>query len=85
ASTTIEESGVLYGYHATTDAPVYLDRFCRENGYNVLVAGEIGSVKSYDTKRLLLRRVAKDRDTAIVMIDPVGGFSSLAAGLDAEH
>ena len=85
ASTTIEESGVLYGYHATTDAPVYLDRFCRENGYNVLVAGEIGSGKSYDTKRLLLRRVAKDRDTAIVMIDPVGGFSSLAAGLDAEH
>ncbi len=85
ASTTIEESGVLYGYHATTDAPVYLDRFCRENGYNVLVAGEIGSGKSYDTKRLLLRRVAKDRDTDIVMIDPVGGFASLAAGLDAEH
>ncbi|MFC6797815.1 VirB4 family type IV secretion system protein [Haladaptatus sp. DYSN1] len=85
ASTTIEESGVLYGYHATTDAPVYLDRFLRENGHNVLVAGEIGSGKSYDTKRLLLRRIAKDRDTAIVMIDPVGGFASLAAGLDAEH
>ncbi|WP_423743933.1 transfer complex protein (plasmid) [Haladaptatus sp. SPP-AMP-3] len=85
ASTTIEESGILYGYHATTGAPIYLDRFCRENGYNVLVAGEIGSGKSYDTKRLLLRRVAKDRDTALVMIDPVGGFASLASSLDAEH
>ncbi|WP_158056553.1 VirB4 family type IV secretion system protein [Halorussus halophilus] len=85
ASTTIEESGVLYGYHATTGAPIYLDRFARENGYNVLVAGEIGSGKSYDTKRLLLRRMAKDRDTGLVMIDPVGGFASLAESLDAEH
>lgn len=85
ARTVIEESGVLYGYHATTDAPVYLDRFARENGYNILVAGEIGSGKSYDTKRLLLRRLAKDRETAVVMIDPVGGFSSLATALDAEH
>jgi hypothetical protein len=85
ATTTIEESGVLYGYHATTDAPVYLDRFCRENGHNVLVAGEIGSGKSYNTKRLLLRRMAKDRDTAVIMIDPVGDFANLAASLDAEH
>lgn len=85
ASTMIEESGVLYGYHASTNAPIYLDRFSRENGYNVLVAGEIGSGKSYDTKRLLLRRVAKDRDTGVVMIDPVGGFASLADSLDAEH
>lgn len=85
ASTIIEESGVLYGYHSSTDAPVYVDRFQRKNGYNVLVAGEIGSGKTYDTKRLLLRRVAKDPETDIVMIDPVGDFSSLADSLDAEH
>lgn len=85
ASTTIEESGVLYGYHASTGAPVYLDRFTRENGHNVLIAGEIGSGKTYNTKCLLLRRLAKDRETDVVMIDPVGDFGSLAASLDAEH
>lgn len=85
ATTTIEECGVLYGYHASTGAPVYLDRFQRKNGHNVLITGEIGSGKTYNTSCLLLRRLAKDRETDVVMIDPVGDFASLARNLDAEH
>ncbi|SEP19702.1 hypothetical protein SAMN04487948_12046 [Halogranum amylolyticum] len=85
ASTLIEESGVLVGYHATTDAPVVMDRFDRENGYNILTAAKIGSGKSFGTKLLNLRQLAKDPDTILIMIDPLEGFRSLSDALDGEH
>jgi hypothetical protein len=85
ASTVIEESGVLYGYHATTDAPVIVDRYQRPNGYNILAAAKIGSGKSVTAKLLNLREVAKDPETILIMVDPLEGFRSLADELDAEH
>ncbi|QLG29825.1 transfer complex protein (plasmid) [Halorarum halophilum] len=85
ASTLIEESGVLYGYHATTDAPVVVDRFQRPNGYNVLAAAQVGSGKSVTAKLLNLREIANDSETILIMVDPLEGFRSLADELSAEH
>lgn len=85
ASTLIEESGVRYGYHATTDAPVVVDRFQRPNGYNVLAAAQVGSGKSVTAKLLNLREIANDPDTLLIMVDPLEGFRSLGDELDAEH
>ena len=85
ASTMVEESGVLYGYHATTDAPVIVDRYQRPNGYNILAAAKIGSGKSVTAKLLNLREVAKDPETILIMVDPLEGFRSLADEFNAEH
>ena len=82
----IEESGILYGYHALNGSPVVVDRWARSNGYNQLVIGNIGAGKSYGTKLLLLRRLVRDRDVSAVIVDPRGGFRNLvdAFGIDAE-
>lgn len=85
ATTIIEEDGVLYGQHATTGSPVIIDRFARPNGYNIFTAGVVGAGKSYGTKLLNLRRLAKERDTLLVMLDPMDGFRELADGLNAER
>lgn len=85
ATTILEESGILYGWHATTESPVMVDRYARPNGYNIFTAGIIGAGKSFSTKLHLLRHLAKERDTILIMIDPLEGFKELAEALDAER
>ncbi|WP_458208742.1 VirB4 family type IV secretion system protein [Haladaptatus sp. NG-SE-30] len=84
-TTVIEETGIRYGYHATTNAPLIVDRWQRPNGYNVLAAAEIGSGKSVTAKLLSLREIATDPETILIMIDPLEGFRSLADALDADQ
>ena len=87
SSTIMEESGVLVGYHATTNTPITVDRYNRQNGYNWAVIADIGSGKSYLSKLILLRRYAKDPDTVVVTIDPMnssGGLSTLIDSLNGE-
>ena len=78
ASTLYEPKGVLLGYHAVTDEPFAYDRWNREGGYNALTIGDLGSGKSFGTMMMLLRRLAQDPDTILVMIDPVSGLDRLA-------
>ncbi|ADJ14509.1 VirB4 family type IV secretion system protein [Halalkalicoccus jeotgali] len=78
ASTLYEPDGVLIGYHAVTDEPFAFDRWNREGGYNALTIGDLGSGKSFGTMMMLLRRLAMDPDTILVMIDPVNGLDKLA-------
>ncbi|MFH5801561.1 VirB4 family type IV secretion system protein [Haladaptatus sp. CMAA 1911] len=84
-TTVLEPTGIQYGYHATTSAPVVVDRWKRPNGYNVLAAAKIGSGKSVSAKLLSLREIANDPDTILIMIDPLEGFRSLADALDADR
>ncbi len=84
-TTVIEETGVLYGFHATTDAPVIVDRFNRPNGYNILAAAKIGSGKSVTAKLLNLREIANDPDTILILLDPLDGFRGLAETLSADR
>ncbi|WP_458189864.1 VirB4 family type IV secretion system protein [Haladaptatus sp. NG-WS-4] len=84
-TTVIEETGVRYGYHATTNAPVVVDRWRRPNGYNVLAAAKIGSGKSITAKLLSLREIANDPETILIMIDPLEDFRPLANALNADQ
>lgn len=84
STSLIEEEGILMGYHALTDAPIVMDRFTRSS-YNVVVAGTLGAGKSFDTKLNLLRRVARDSETIVIIIDPRGGFDHLVDVLDGDR
>ncbi|WP_435078580.1 helix-hairpin-helix domain-containing protein [Halococcus sp. AFM35] len=76
STSLIEPSGVLMGYHALTDSPIVMDRYQRSN-YNMIVAGELGAGKSFNTKLMLLRMLARDPETIVIIIDPRGEFSDL--------
>lgn len=80
SSSLIEPSGVLAGYHSLTDSPIVMDRYNRSN-YNVVVAGELGAGKSFNTKMLLLRLLARDPNTIVIIIDPRGEFEDLVQTL----
>jgi hypothetical protein len=80
STSLIEPSGVLLGYHDLTDAPIVLDRYERSN-YNVVVVGEVGAGKSFNTKLNILRLVARDPETVVIIIDPRGGFHDLVETL----
>lgn len=80
----IEDDGVDFGIHAGNNSPVIIDRWSRENGYNQLTIGKIGSGKSYSTKLNLLRSYASRDDVILFMLDPVSGFDNIATALNGE-
>ncbi|WP_158057931.1 VirB4 family type IV secretion system protein [Halorussus halophilus] len=84
-TTVLEDTGVLYGFHATTDAPVVVDRFKRPNGYNVLAAAKIGSGKSVTANLLSLREIANDPETSLILLDPLDGFRGLSDTLGGDR
>lgn len=79
----IEETGVLMGFHKSTNSPVILDRF-EKSGHNALVSGKIGSGKSYLVKLIMWRRLMMDDDVELLVIDPVGGFSDLVESVGGQ-
>ena len=85
SSTLVEANGVEYGVHAFNGSPVIVDRFGRETGYNSLVIGNIGSGKSFSTKLNLVRTLAQDEDTIVVMLDPLKGFVGVNRALGGER
>ena len=80
STSLIEPSGVLMGYHALTDSPIVADRYERSN-YNMVVVGELGAGKSFNSKMMLLRLLARDPDTIVVIVDPRGEFRDLVETL----
>jgi ERCC4-type nuclease len=84
STSLIEPSGVLMGYHSLTDSPIVMDRYERPN-YNVVVVGELGAGKSFNSKMLLLRLLARNPETIVVIIDPRGEFSDLVETLDGNR
>lgn len=84
----VEQSGVDFGIHAGNGSPVLVDRWQRQNGYNQLTVGKIGSGKSFSTKLNLLRSKASRDDQLVFMLDPVGpqtGFGNINDALDGEQ
>lgn len=70
----LEPGGVNLGINIGDDSPVIVDPFNRENGYNQLRIGQIGSGKSFAGKQFLLRQAMSDPDIEIIVVDPMGGF-----------
>lgn len=84
SDTILEEGGALYGYHAVTDAPVMVDRFSRENGYNMILSGKTGDGKSFGAKLIMLRERIRDPDTMFVIVDPLSDFTRFVQQLEGE-
>lgn len=85
SSSLIEEDGVLLGYHAMNRSPIVVDRFNRENGYNIFIVGKIGSGKSFTAKLNLLRMYAMDPEIVVIIMDPMGEFKRFTETLNGEH
>lgn len=81
--TRVQPTGVLFGFHHTTNSPVIVDRF-ELSGHNALVSGKIGSGKSYLSKLMMWRRLMMDPETELMIIDPVGGFGDMVDALGGE-
>lgn len=78
-TTVMEPGGIDYGVHAINDSPFVINRFDgRENGYNQITAGKIGSGKTFGTLLEILRTKAAYGDDLIVfMLDPLDGFKPI--------
>jgi predicted flap endonuclease-1-like 5' DNA nuclease len=80
----IQESGVMIGYHAGNLSPIAVDRYAL-TAYNALFLGEIGAGKSFLTKLLTMRKMAKDDDLIVFVVDPMGEFIDLCDTVDGKH
>jgi len=83
--TFTEPEGIVYGLNTANGTGVMVDIFNRNNGYNKLVIGDIGSGKSFSTGTYLLRHYVMNPDDNIVIIDPMGGFVGVTYALDGER
>jgi hypothetical protein len=80
----LEPGGVKLGMNVTDDSPVIINPFARENGYNQLRVGTIGSGKSFAAKQFLLRQAMSDADVEIIVVDPMGGFLGVNEALGGD-
>lgn len=78
-TTTVSEvGGIDVGEHDINSSPVTIRRFERENGYNQITAGKIGSGKTFGTLLEILRsKAAHGEDLVIYMLDPLSGFKPI--------
>lgn len=81
----IEESGVIVGFNLADDSAIALDIYERNNGYNKLIIGDLGSGKSHGEKQYLLRHRHTHPDDNIIIIDPMGEFDSVTTAIGGEH
>lgn len=83
--TFTEPEGIVYGLNTANGTGIMVDIFNRNNGYNKLVIGDIGSGKSFSTGAYLLRHYVMNPDDNIVIIDPMSGFAGVTKALDGER
>lgn len=81
--TRVQPTGVLLGFHHTTNSPVIVDRF-ELSGHNTLISGKIGSGKSYLAKLIMWRRLMMDPETELMIVDPVGGFGDMVEAIGGQ-
>lgn len=78
-----EEGGILLGFDAT-DRPVILDRFDL-SGHSKVVAGKIGSGKSFSTKSEMFRTLMLEPEKEVIVFDPLGDdFSEFVRNLGGQ-
>lgn len=80
--TLVHDTGVLYGFDASTSYPIIVDRF-NFAGHNEIIVGEIGSGKSFFAKLEALRWYFNDPKVKIFIVDPLAGYRDLALLLEA--
>jgi hypothetical protein len=87
STTTVREpGGVDVGVHAINNSPVTIKRYARDNGYNQITAGKIGSGKTFGTLLEILRnKAAYGDDLVVYMLDPLNGFKPILELLGGEE
>ncbi len=85
-TTVTEKGGIDMGTHAINNSPVTINRFARENGYNQITAGKIGSGKTFGSILEILRmKAAYGDDLIIYLLDPLDGFKPVSTLLDGKE
>ena len=80
----VEPGGIDYGTQPYNGSPVIIDRWKRDNGYNQITIGNIGSGKSFSTKSQLIDEMQANNDVDIIMMDPLRGFYGVTKALGGE-
>jgi len=83
--TLIEEGGIEFGKHKTTQTPIIADPYARDDGYARFLIGDTGSGKSHDGKLTFARMMAQREDCIGIVLEPLGNWTGVAEALDAEH
>ena len=83
--TLVEPSGVIVGFNLANQTAVVLDIFNRNNGYNKLVIGDIGSGKSFGKGQYLVRHRIMHPEDNVIIIDPMGGFVGVNEAIGGEQ
>ncbi|ERJ07362.1 Transfer complex protein [Halorhabdus tiamatea SARL4B] len=83
-SQKFEPTGHEWGEHAVQGHPLVKDPFQSPRNYNMVIVGESGTGKSLNAKNMALSTKAVQKDTLIIILDPLQGFMGLAEALDAE-
>lgn len=78
SATLIEENGVEWGVMPYNGSPVIVDRFDRDDGYNVLAIGNIGSGKSFGTHLDLQRTLLRRSDVEVFVFDMLDDYKGLS-------
>lgn len=84
-STLIEDTGIEMGYHSFNGSPIIKDAFQSKSNYNWAVMGKSGAGKSYSNGLWSLRSKLANKDTKLIILDPLAGFDGIAEALDAER
>ncbi len=81
--TVLEPSGILVGLALADASPVFLDRWAHAS-YSWGFFGTTGSGKSFAAALVLLRSRWMRPETELLVLDPLGEFSSLVRALGGE-
>lgn len=73
----MDNNGIEYGIHGHNGSPVLIDPFDLDTGFNELVVGDIGTGKTFDVKKNIIRTLQNREDVKVVMLDPVQSFRGL--------
>jgi Cdc6-like AAA superfamily ATPase len=83
--TLVEPTGVIIGFNLANQTAVVLDIYERNNGYNKLVIGALGSGKSFSTGQYLIRHRIMHPEDNIIIIDPMGGYIGVNEAIGGEQ
>ncbi|WP_227357549.1 VirB4 family type IV secretion system protein [Haladaptatus salinisoli] len=77
-----DDEGVYYGFDGT-HTPVLLDRY-RFSSYSKVIAGEMGSGKTFAEKYEMFHRMMMDPEIELLVLDPLADFVDFAEDLGGQ-
>lgn len=79
-----EPSGIEFGKHKDTQAPIFIDPWEREDGYATFAIADPGGGKSHSSKQRYIRTITQLDDVLGFIIEPLGNWRGVAEATDAE-